>query len=295
MRRRTFLKTAGATSLAAILARPAWALSPGFRRYKDTMGLQLYTVRNQMKDDMAGTLRAVADAGYYQAEVGDVLTAEPVVKAARDLGLKVTSAFIDWRVLVTPDVRGVATFEATLEAAEKLKLRYLVFGYIAKGHRETADQFKQIAGRANRAAEMCRRAGIQLCYHNHCFEFAKLPEGKRGWDVFVEEFDPKLMPFELDVFWAAIGGNDPVEMIRKLKGRIVQLHLKDLKAGTATLTDESKTPADAFQEVGDGTIDWNAVLQAAEDTGVDQCHVEQDQSPDPLASIAQSMAYLKSL
>ncbi len=295
MRRRAFLKTAGTTSLAAILARPAWALSPRFRHYKDTMGLQLYTVRNQMKEDMAATLRAVADSGYYQAEVGDVLTADPVVKAARDIGLKVTSAFIDWRVLVTPDAKGVATFEATLEAAEKLKLRYLVFGYIAKGHRETADQFKQIAERANGAGEMCRKAGIQLCYHNHAFEFAKLPEGKRGWDVFVEEFDPKLMPFELDVFWAAIAGNDPVKMIRKLKGRIAQLHLKDLKAGVATLTDESKTPRDAFQEVGDGTIDWNAVLQAAEDTAVDQCHVEQDQSPDPLASIAQSMTYIKSL
>ena len=295
MRRRAFLKTAGATSLAAILARPAWAFSSRFSRYKDTMGLQLYTVRNQMKEDMAATLRAVADAGYYQAEVGDVLTAEPVVKAARDLGLKVTSGFIDWRVLVTPDAKGVATFDATLEAAANLKLRYLVFGYVAKGHRETADQFKQIAERANRAGEMCRKAEIQLCYHNHAFEFAKLSEGKRGWDVFVEEFDPKLMPFELDVFWAAIAGNDPVKMIRELKGRIVQLHLKDLKAGVATLTDESKTPRDAFQEVGDGTVDWNAVLQAAEETGVDQCHVEQDQSPDPLASIAQSMAYLRKL
>lgn len=295
MQRRAFLKTAGMTGLAAALARPLWALSPEFQRYKDTMGLQLYTVRNQLKEDLPGTLRAVADAGYYQVELMRTLDAEADMKAARNAGLKVTSAFLDWRAMVTPDAKGVPTFDSILEAATNLGLSYLVFGYVAKGHRETADQFKQIAERANRAGDKCKAAGVQLCYHNHAFEFGALPGGKTGWDVFVEEFDPKLVPFELDVFWAAIGGKDPVKTIRTLKGRIVQLHLKDLKAGVGTMHDEGKVPKDAFQEVGDGIVDWKAVLTAAEETGVAQCHVEQDQSPDPVASIAQSMRYLKKL
>ncbi|NLS98294.1 MAG: sugar phosphate isomerase/epimerase [Planctomycetaceae bacterium] len=295
MQRRTFLKTAGATGLATILARPLWAMSPKFARYKDTMGLQLYTLRNQIKDDLPGTIRAVAEAGYYQVELTKTVGAEPDVKAAQDAGLKVTSAMIDSRVLVTPDAEGVPTFDAILETAGRFELRYLVIPYIGKGNRETVDQFKANAERANRMGEKCKAAGIQLCYHNHAFEFGPLPGGKTGWDVFLEEFEPGLVKLELDVFWAAIGGKDPAETIRTLKGRIAQLHLKDLKAGVDTTWDESKVPRDAFQEVGDGVVDWNAVLQAAEETGVAQCHVEQDQSPDPVASIGQSMRYLKKL
>ena len=295
MQRRAFLKTAGATGLATILARTLWALSPRFSRYKETMGLQVYTVRNQLKEDVPGTLEAVADAGYQQVEIGDVVGAEEVLKAAKDAGLKVTSGFFDWRAMATPDAEGVPSFDTILEATTKAQLRYLVFGYVGKGHRETADQFKLLAERANRAGEKCKAAGVQLCYHNHSFEFGPLPGGTTGWDVFVQEFDPKLMPFELDVFWAAIGGKDPLEMIRSLDGRICQLHLKDLKAGAGTIHDESKVPADAFQEVGDGVVDWNAVLEAAEATGIAQCHVEQDQSPDAIASIGQSMRYLKAL
>ncbi|MHB8900242.1 MAG: sugar phosphate isomerase/epimerase family protein [Thermoguttaceae bacterium] len=295
MQRRRFLRTAGAAGLATLLARPLWALSPKFARYKETMGLQLYTVRNQLKQDLRGTLKSVAAAGYWQVELMDVVADQPTLKAAKEAGLQVTSAFLDWRSLVTPEAEGVPSFDAILEAASGSKLPYLVFGYVGKGFRETADQLKTLAERANRAGEKCKAAGVQLCYHNHAFEFGPLAGGGTGWDVFVGEFDPKLVPFELDVFWAAIGGKDPLEMIRSLKGRIVQLHLKDLKAGSATIHDEGKVPPDAFQEVGDGIVEWNSILQAAEETGVAQCHVEQDQSPDPVASIGQSIRYLRGL
>ena len=295
MRRRAFLKTAGMTTLATTLARPLWALSPKFAKYKDTMGLQLYTLRNQIKEDLPGTLQAVADAGYYQVELMRTLGADADLKAAKNVGLKVTSAMIDWRSLIAPDAPGAPSFDTILEAATKSGLNYLVIPYIAKGHRETADHFKANAERANRAGEKCKAAGIQLCYHNHAFEFGPLSCGRTGWDVFVQEFDPKLVAFEIDVFWATIAGNDPVKMVRSLEGRVAQLHLKDLKAGIDTIHDEGKVPKDAFQEVGDGIIDWNAVLEVAEATGVAQCHVEQDQSPDPIASVGQSMRYLKKL
>ncbi len=237
----------------------------------------------------------MADAGCRQVELMRTLGAESDLKAAKDVGLDVTSAMFDWRTMVTPDADEVPAFDAILETATKLGLRYLVIPYIAKGHRESVDQYKTLAERANRAGEKCKAAGVQLCYHNHSFEFGKLPGGKTGCDVFVEEFDLKLVRFELDVFWVAIGGKDPVETIRSLKGRIAQLHLKDLKDGIGMIHDEGKVPHDAFQEVGDGIVDWKAVLKAAEETGVAQCHVEQDQSPDAVASIGQSMRYLKKL
>jgi len=293
MRRRDFLGTTGA-GLAALLARPLWALPPD-SRYMRTIGLQLYTLRNQLSEDLPGTIQAVADAGYQQVEPMKLVGGEDVFQVARDKGLKVTSSMIDWQTLVNPDAQGVPSMSETLEAAAKEKLRFLVIPYVGKGFRESADQLKRIAQRANRAGEACRKADIQLCYHHHSFEFAPLGDGKTGWDVYVSEFDPELVKFEIDVFWATIGGRDPAKTIRELKGRVAQLHLKDLKKGIPTTYDEGKVPADAFQELGDGIIDWRAVLAAAEYAGVVQCHVEQDQSPDPIASIGQSMKYLKSL
>jgi sugar phosphate isomerase/epimerase len=260
-----------------------------------TLGLQLYTLRNQLAEDVPGTIKAVADAGFYQVELMRVVGGEAVFQAARDQGLKVTSAMIDWKTLASPGEQGVPSFQETLDVAVEQKLTYLVIPYVGKGHRETADQLKTLARRANRAGEACRKAGIQLCYHHHSFEFAKLPSGETGWEIFVQEFDAALVKFEIDVFWAAIGGLDPVETIRGLKGRVAQLHLKDLLEGVPTIHDESKVPKEAFQEVGNGIIDWPAVLTAGEFAGATQCHVEQDQSPDPIASIGKSIRHLKSL
>ena len=268
---------------------------PNDSQYVKEIGLQLYTLRNELAEDVPGTLKAVADAGYYQVELMRVVGADDVFKAARDAGLRVTSAMIDWLTIVSPEKEGVPSFKETLDVAVEQKLKYLVIPYVGKGNRETVDQLKQLAQRANRAGAICRKAGIQLCYHHHSFEFAKLTGGETGWDVFVREFDPELVKFEIDVFWATIGGMDAVATIKGLKGRVAQLHLKDLLKGTPTIYDEGQVPKDAFQEVGDGTIDWSAILQAGEFAGVAQCHVEQDQSPDPIASIGQSINYLKKL
>ncbi len=293
MQRRTFLQTTGA-GLATLLARPLWAL-PIDSPYMKTIGLQLYTLRNQLAQDVPGTLKAVAEAGYKQVELMRVVGGEDVFKAAQDVGLKVTSAMIDWQTLVNPGQAGVPSFQETLDVALQQQLKFLVIPYVGKGHRETADQLKNLARRANRAGDVCRKNNIQLCYHHHSFEFAKLAEGQTGWDIFVQEFDPQLVKFEIDVFWAAIGGLDPVATIKKLSPRVAQLHLKDLLKGTPTIYDESKVPAEAFQEVGNGVVDWPAVLKAGQEAGVVQCHVEQDQSPDPIASIGQSMKNLRAM
>ncbi len=293
MRRRTFLQATGA-GLTALLARPLQAM-PSDSRYLKTIGLQLYTLRNQLAKDVPGTLKAVADAGYYQVELGSVVGGEQVLEAAHEVGLKTTSAMIDWQTLVNPGKKGVTPFRDTLDAAVKHKLNFLVIPYVGKGSRETEDQLKALADRANRAGEACREANIQLCYHHHSFEFEKLAGGRTGWDVFVQEFDPQLVKFEIDVFWATIGGMDPIKTITDLKGRVAQLHLKDLLKGTPTTYDESKVPKEAFKEVGNGIIDWPAVLKAAEAAGVRQCHVEQDQSPDPIASIGESLKNLRTL
>jgi sugar phosphate isomerase/epimerase len=294
MKRRTFLQTTGVAGLLTVLGRPAWAV-PADSRYAKTLGLQVYTVRNQLAKDIPGTLKAIADAGYYQVELMNVADADQYLPIVKDNGMVVTSAFIDWRAMATPDAADVVPIEKQIEQAKQHGIHYLVFGYVGKGHRETADQLKTLAERANKAGEKCREAGIQYCYHNHSFEFQPLPTGQTGFSVFVQEFDPQLVKFELDVFWAAIGGLDPVTSLKRLKGRVAQVHLKDLLPGVDTIYDEGKVPAEAFKEVGQGRINWTDVLQACEATGVEQCHVEQDQSPDPVASIAMSLKYVRGL
>ena len=293
MKRRTFLQSTALSTLALSLSKPLSAMT-WKSRYVDSIGLQLWTVRNQMKEDQKKTLQAVAQAGYKQVELMDIIGAESIVADAKSAGLDVRSAFFNWEVIAKKGQPNVANFESILEASTKVGLKHLVFGYIGKGSREKIEQYQQMAETANRAGELAKKSGIQVCYHNHSFEFEKLSGDKTGYDVFMSEFDKDLVMFEVDVFWVKIGGWDPLETMKKLKGRVSQVHLKDLKPGVGTIYDEGKVPADAFQELGDGTIDMKAVLQLAEEIGVQECHVEQDQSNDPIASIRQSREHLNS-
>jgi sugar phosphate isomerase/epimerase len=246
-----------------------------------------------MKEDSGATLKAIKEAGYRQVELMDIVGAETILEQAKTIGLEVRSAFFDWQVICKQGEPNVASFDQVLEASQKAGLKHLVFGYIGKGSREKADQMKRWAEIANRNGEKSKSAGIKLCYHNHSFEFAKIDGDKTGYDILIQEFDKKNVHFEVDIFWCKIGGFDPIETLKRLSGRVSQVHLKDLKAGTELQYDEGKVPFDAFQELGNGTIPMAEVLKVAEEIGALECHVEQDQSPNPLASIRQSIQHLR--
>jgi len=186
------------------------------------------------------------------------------------LGLDVTSSFMSWEAICKPRKSGVPTTDEIIEAAKKMELQHLVFGYIGKGFRETTEQMKKIAKSSNELGKKAADAGIQLCYHNHAFEYEKIDGDTTGYDVLINELDNDLCKFEFDVFWAKIGGWDPLETMKKLNGRISQVHLKDLKEGTAVIYDEGKVPKDAFQECGDGTIDMGAVMKLASEKSIGQ-------------------------
>ena len=190
-------------------------------------------------------------------------------------------------------MKRMSDFMKILEKAKATGLKHLVIPYLADKNRGSLDDYKKVAANANKAAAKAKEAGIQLSYHNHNFEFKPLEGGKTGFDIFMEEFSPD-MKFELDLFWVKVGGQDPVALLEKLEGRVTQVHLKDLKAGM-TLPNFGSVPPDAFQELGDGIIPTEPLLVAAKAAGVEHAHVEQDQSPDAMASIKQSAAYLKTL
>jgi sugar phosphate isomerase/epimerase len=195
--------------------------------------------------------------------------------------------------VVNPKDEGMSDFMKILDKAKAAGLSHLVIPYLADGNRGSLDAYKKVAANANKAAEKAKAAGIQLAYHNHAFEFEPKEGGKRGFDIFTQEFS-KDMKFEIDVFWVKVANIDPAELIAKLAGRVSQLHLKDLKAGIG-LPEFGSLPPEAFKELGNGIIPMEPLLVAAEKAGVVHCHVEQDHSPDPLASIKQSIAYLGKL
>ena len=291
MNRRSLLRASALSSVFAGTAQTLSALAAD-NAYRANIGLQLYTLRNELKADTTGTIKALVAAGYKQGEMYGFPNCDDMIKAANDHGLGLHSTHFEWETVVNPLDEGFSDFKKILEKANKIKLTHLVVPYLHDKDRKTLDDYKRVAGNLNKAAVIAKKAGIQLAYHNHSFEYEPM-DGSTGFEVFVKEFAPE-MKFELDVFWVKAGGIDPVTLIKKLNGRVSQLHLKDLKKGL-DLPIYNGMPKEAFKELGNGMISMEPIIKAGKAAGVAHCHVEQDQSLNPLASIKESIAYLKGL
>jgi len=290
MKRRRFLQSVAAGS-ALSLARPTWALDRE-AGYLGNLGLQLYTLRDPIGEDLVGTMKAVAEAGYDQVEPYGFPDTVAMVQAARDVGLVVNSSHVNSQSILDGNGGG-DEFKRIAEQAAESKLTHLVIPYMGEQYRRTLDDYRRVSESCNAAAQVAADAGLQLSYHNHAFEFEPLEGGKTGYDVMVETFTPE-MKFEIDVFWVVVAGEDPAEWIEKLSGRVSQLHLKDL-AASAPIPSFGGVPVECFEEIGDGMIDMRPLLAAAKSAGVAHCHVEQDHSPHPIKSVQQSAAYLEKL
>ena len=274
--------------------------------YIDNPGVQLYTVRDVLTDDMQGTLAAIAEMGFKQIELhsaGLLPVLGPMIKS---MGMTVTASHFttahltgNWEIY---EAFGVSKPEYGLEEilsnCAKFGVKYLVFPMLFPQERGDLDMYKKFAADFNGWAETAAQAGVMLAYHNHNFEFEPMGESS-PYDVFRQEMDPEKTCFELDVFWAKMAGLDPAQLIRDLKGRVKLLHLKDLKAGMPLSYNTMETAAnhpDAFKEVGEGSVDFKEVLKAAEEVGVEYCYVEQDHTPaNPLDSLKKSIANLKAM
>ena len=254
-------------------------------------GVQLYTVRSQIAQDAAATLKQIAAIGYAELEVLQP-TLQTVAPIAASLGLALTSVHLDG-----PDAKGEGGFELFLSGAKRLGLRYAVVPYIRPAERPTdRPGFEAIAARLSRMARAASAAGLQLCYHNHAFEFGQDRDGTRWLDVLMRGTAEAGMQLELDVFWAAFAGADPVALLRQYRGRVALLHLKDKDPRARTsLVETAASPTD-FVEVGAGTLDFPGILSAAREAGVQHYFVEQDQAAgDPVESLRKSYAYLTGL
>ncbi len=300
-RRRFLARTAAAAGLAAVAGRaPADPLGL-------PIGLQLYTVRDQLGKDFDGTLRQVAAAGYQEVELYSFLgrTAKAVRLSLDAAGLRCVSAHYP-----LADLRG--ELGPKVEYAKELGLKFLVcpFPAIADPQRVraasgdglaqvralvnalTADDWKWNAEILNRAGAQAKKAGMQVCYHNHHMEFRKYG-GVTALELLLRHTDKDLVKLEVDCGWVHIAGESPADFIARHGGRVALLHIKDVKAGFGPTTDFGPVP---FTEVGRGAIDWKKVFAAAKAAGVERYYVEQDSTErPPLEAIKISRDYLHGL
>lgn len=264
------------TTLATGLAAEGLA----FGAKGKALGVQLYTIRTLVPAKARESMQALAQIGFKEVET--LRAIHPVVlPLCKEFGLKPVAGHFDLALVTGPN------FPKAIEEAQAAGLQYVVVPYVPNGDRGGPEVYKRMAKQINTAGDLCAKAGLQLCYHQHAFEFGGEP-GQRPWDILLSETDPRTMALELDVFWVAVAGLDPAQLIRDLKGRVKLLHLKDRAPGVPKQFSEAVSPG-AFREVGLGSLNFPAILKAAADLKVAHYFVEQDQTAgDPIESVRTS-------
>ncbi|MCP5110984.1 MAG: sugar phosphate isomerase/epimerase, partial [bacterium] len=251
--RRDFLKLAATAGSGLSIAACAGnepqteVPAPVGQAFAAPLGVELYTVRNQLGDKAEETLRRLAEIGFVEIEHSWV-DVKPMLTLLKDLGLRPVSVALNpaivtgnWDAWDTPVADREENLGETAAEAKQAGADYFMFPYLLPEERGDLDFYRKLADQLNKAGEMAIQHDVLLCYHNHAFEFEPL-EGISPFDILVERIDPKLAAFEIDVFWVAITGNNPVEVLRRLRGRAPLLHLKDLVKGAEPRYDEKVPP-----------------------------------------------------
>jgi sugar phosphate isomerase/epimerase len=220
---------------------------------RDRISIQLYTLRDQLAIDLPGTLAALRAIGYRRVEhAGFHGRTAAQFKAALDTaGIRATSGHVQ-----IPQPFNEAAWNASLQDARTLESIYIVqpfFGINFGTGAVVRDRatWAAFARDMNRAGQMAKAMGIRLGYHNHNWEFFRLTDdpSRTAFDVLIEEFDPRYVHFELDLFWSWRGAHDPVDILERIDGRVRQYHVKDLNQGGS------------FEDVGQGLIDFARIFR----------------------------------
>jgi sugar phosphate isomerase/epimerase len=247
-------------------------------------GLQLYSLRDDMPKDPKGVLKQVASFGYKQiesyqhADLGMFwgMTNLEFKKYMDELGMTIVSSHCD----INQD------FEKKAADAAAIGMKYLMCPY--KGPQKSLDDFKRFADEFNQKGEICKKNGIRFAYHNHDYSF-KAIDGQIPQDVMMQNTDPALVDYEMDMYWVITGGQDPITWIKKYPNRFRLCHVKDRMKG-ATETGASCT-------LGEGSIDYPTILKEAKSLGMEYFIVEQERydGTTPLKAAEADGAYMKKL
>ncbi len=277
--RRTFIKQSAVAS-AAVALFPSCVSEVG-NSTSSKVGLQLYTVRDAMAADPAGTLKRIAEIGYKKIEAASYAPGEiygykvaDFKSLTDDLGLEFVSGHIPLEYFKNG-------FDQVIEFTQISGQQYVVMPWLNQDDRKEIDQYKSYAEILNKCGELAKNAGVTVCYHNHDFEFQPL-DGQLPIDIILRETDPELVKMELDLYWISKIGLNPVDFFKENPNRSVLWHVKDM----------DNTPEQLFTEVGNGVIDFKKIFEAQKVSGMKHFFIEQDQSYNPMKSIEVSFKNL---
>jgi sugar phosphate isomerase/epimerase len=264
--RRQFVGNAAAGMTGLALERAGFA-QPADR----PIGVQLYTVRSLLPNDLDGTLEAIRKIGYRNVEAFAAeykMSSKDLRTAILNAGLTVPSAHF-----------GYDEFESRFEYAKELGVKDMICSMIPRNVANSADGYKRGAEQYNKWGEQARKMGLRFGFHNHDVEFQKYGD-VTGFDVLMKYTEPALVRWQMDCYWVAQAGYDPVAMLRRYGHRMISLHLKDRTAG-APVSDNTGPSSWHFTEVGTGTLDWKSIFRLAAENHIPYMFVEQDQTDKP--------------
>ena len=283
MNRRTFVKTT-AMATAALAASESFAFASNKRK----IGIQLYTVRGEIKNGIDSVIAKLASVGYEQVEMFGYNNGQYFGKSMKEM-----AALLKQYNLTSPSAHiGLNEFlyqgnddawKKAIEDAHIIGNNYMVIPWIEPAHRKSLDDYKKIVARVNRAAELTTASGLKFAYHNHAFEFEKFGDTS-GYDLLLNETDKNMVKMELDLYWVYNAGKDPFELFKQHPGRFVMWHVKDM----------DKNDKNKQTEVGNGSIDFKAIFKKAKQSGLEYFFVEQENyDVSPYDSIEKSIRYVK--
>lgn len=286
--RRNFIKETGLLAASFALAP---SLTKAFAKPKKTVGLQLYSLRDIIGKDVKGVIEKVGKAGFKEVETYGY---SPQEKKFWGLSAKEFKTLLDNNGLYSPSGHfgfdnyiqsgNLDDIKAYIEASNILGSKYVVAPYLGGELRQKPDMYKKVAERLNVAGELCIKSGLNVGYHNHGFEFDKHGD-TTGFDVLLNETDPNLVYFELDLYWAVFAGHNPVDIFKKYPGRFKMWHVKDMDKADRKLN----------TEIGKGSVDFKSIFAKASLSGVKHIYLEQETNykPDYIGSIKTSIDYIK--
>jgi sugar phosphate isomerase/epimerase len=235
--------------------------------------LQLYTLRNAIQEDLPGTIRKVAEIGFTQVEPYNfVATAKELGVALKENGLTAPSGHAP---LLSQDQ------DEIFAAAKELGITTVIDPFIPAGRWQSAEDVQATAARLNEAAKKGAEYGIRVGYHNHQWELESIIEGRTALEYFADLLDPEVV-LEVDTYWVAVGGQDPVDILGKLGNRVKFIHIKD---GPLTTDTKAQLPA------GQGQVAVLDVIAAATSLEVGVVEFD-DYDGDIFEGISQSLDFL---
>lgn len=257
--------------------------------HAQTIGVQLYTFRNQFAKDVKGTVEMIHKMGISEVEGGGSygMPANDFKKLLDDNNIKVVSVGGDFEQLQKNPQQIIA--EAKFYGS-----KYVVCFWIP--HSDSLgfnlDDANKAVAVFNAAGKLFKENGLDFCYHAHGYEF--VPYGQSNlYDLMMQTLDPKYVNFEMDVYWMKQPGQDPVQLLKQYPGRYKLLHLKDRRIGSPNSMN-GQADVETNVVLGSGDVGIAAIMQAAKDAGIKHYFIE-DESSRSVEQVPQSLAYLKML